>query len=349
MNEFKSTGNYHEDVKIKNALKLRELEEKLPDFCTTFFRGINSKVGTRTQIGYAYDLLIFFRYIAGEKPVKSLKLNVLDEITKFDIENYLDYLSYYDGEDGIIHTNDERGKARKLSAVKGIFNYFYESEKIKENPASIVHGPKIHDKNIIKLDPNEVAILLDLVENGSDKESNHQKAYHTKTMPRDLCILTLLLGTGMRVSECVGINLKDIDFDNGKIKIVRKGGNESNIYFGDEVEDALLYYLDFRKRIIPNEGSEDALFLSMQNKRITVRAVEKLVKKYASYVTTLKKITPHKLRSTYGTTLYQESGDIYLVASVLGHKDVNTTKKHYASMDEDTKRKAANIVKLRKD
>ena len=350
MKEFKSTGNYHSDIKIYNSLKLRELEDKLPDFCTQFFRGINDRVSTRTQIGYAYDLAVFFRYIAGdEEKIKDLKLDCLNKISKTDIENYMEYLSYYDGQDGQIHTNDERGKARKLSAVKGLFNYFYELKKIKENPASIVHAPKIHDKTIIKLDPNEVAKLLDIVENGYEGQSKHQKKYHAITMPRDLCILTLLLGTGMRVSECVGINIKDIDFDNCKIKVVRKGGNESNIYFGDEVLEALENYLIYRREIIPSEGHEEALFLSMQNRRISVRAVENLVKKYASEVTTLKKITPHKLRSTYGTSLYQESGDIYLVASVLGHKDVNTTKKHYASMDEDIKRKAANIVKLRKE
>ena len=95
------------------------------------------------------------------------------------------------------------------------------------------------------------------------------------------------------------------------------------------------------------QGHENALFLSMQNKRITVSAVENLVKKYASVVTTLKKITPHKLRSTYGTALYRETGDIYLVADVLGHKDVNTTRKHYAALEEDRRRKAAKAVTLR--
>ena len=107
-------------------------------------------------------------------------------------------------------------------------------------------------------------------------------------------------------------------------------------------------YMDKRKGIIPVEGHEDALFLSMQNKRISVRAVENLVKKYASNVS-LKKITPHKLRSTFGTNLYQETGDIYLVADVLGHKDVNTTRKHYAAMKDEHKRRAAKAVKLREE
>ena len=121
------------------------------------------------------------------------------------------------------------------------------------------------------------------------------------------------------------------------------------MYFGEEVREALLDYMDEREHMIPATGHEEALFLSMQNRRMAVRSVENLVKKYASRVTTLKKITPHKLRSTYGTTLYQETGDIYLVASVLGHKDVNTTRKHYANMDEERRRQAANVVKLKSE
>ena len=120
------------------------------------------------------------------------------------------------------------------------------------------------------------------------------------------------------------------------------------VYFGDEVADALENYIEAdRKVITPLSGHEQALFLSTQRKRMGVQAVENMVKKYARQVTPNKKITPHKLRSTYGTSLYKETGDIYLVADVLGHKDVNTTKKHYAAIDEDRRRQAANIVKLR--
>ena len=108
-----------------------------------------------------------------------------------------------------------------------------------------------------------------------------------------------------------------------------------------------LDYLEEREHIIPVQGNENALFLSLQNRRMSVRAVENLVKKYASRVTTLKKITPHKLRSTYGTTLYRESNDIYLVADVLGHKDVNTTRKHYAAQEDERRRSATKYVRLR--
>ena len=156
-----------------------------------------------------------------------------------------------------------------------------------------------------------MAILLDQVEDGT-KLTKKELEYHKKTKLRDVALLTLLLGTGIRVSECVGLDINDVDFNNGGIKIRRKGGYEAIVYFGDEVETALLDYLEQREHIIPAEGHENALFLSLQNRRMAVRSVENLVKKYASRVTTLKKITPHKLRSTYGTELYKETRDIYL-------------------------------------
>ena len=224
----------------------------------------------------------------------------------------------------------------------------YKHEMIDNNPAVKVSLPKIHDKNIIRLDVDEVAQLLDEVESG-ESLSKRQQMYHERTKKRDLALLSLMLGTGIRVSECVGLNLDDIDFKNNGIKVHRKGGAEVVVYFSDEVCAALCDYLEERQGITTVAGHEDAVFLSMQNRRITVRAVENLVKKYSKLVTNIKNITPHKLRSTYGTSLYKATGDIYLVADVLGHKDVNTTKKHYAALEDDRRRKAAKYVHLRED
>lgn len=335
----------------ENVMKLRRLMDELPEFCRQFFRGIEQTTSSRTRLAYAYDLGVFFEFLHQKNPalskteVKKFPLSVLDQVAKSDIEEYMEYLSYYQ-KDGNEYTNDERGKRRKLSSLRTLYNYFFKDEQIKTNPASLVLMPKIHDKEIIRLDPNEVALLLDQVEEGTKMTKSQQK-FHEKTKVRDLAILTLLLGTGIRVSECVGLDLEDVDFDNLAIKVRRKGGYEDIVYFGEEVEAAMSSYLDQRLHIIPMEGHENAFFLSLQNRRMAVRSVENLVKKYASFVTTAKRITPHKLRSTYGTTLYQETGDIYLVADVLGHRDVNTTRKHYAAMKDENKRKAAKSVKLR--
>lgn len=343
---------YHEKVNIDNALKLREITATLPRFCGEFFRGIEPSTSSRTRIAYAYDLRTFFEFLHEANPycasieITEITVDVLDKIKSVDIEEYLEYLKYYI-KDGVEHTNDERAKMRKLAALRTLYNYFFKKEIISSNPAQLVSMPKLHEKNIVRLDVDEVSRLLDEVEQGENLTKKQQQ-YHAKTKIRDLAILTLLLGTGMRVSECVGINIEDVDFKNGGIKIHRKGGNEVVIYFGEEVELALLDYLEQRELIEAEAGSQDALFLSLQNKRISVRSVENLVKKYSKLVTQLKNITPHKLRSTYGTNLYRETGDIYLVADVLGHKDVNTTRRHYAALEDDRRRSAADKVRLRK-
>lgn len=343
--------SYNDEINNKNVLKLRELLTALPPFCKDFFRGIHDTTSSRTRIAYAYDLHVFFEFlhetnsVCRKMDIVDFPLSILDDLKREDILEYTEYLSLY-MKNGKQITNDERGKTRKLASLRTFYNFFYCNEMIHNNPAVLVSLPKLHQKEIIRLEPNEVAILLDQVEDGV-KLTKSQTKYHNKTKLRDMALLTLLLGTGIRVSECVGLDLKDIDFNTNGIRIHRKGGYETVVYFGDEVQDALLEYLEERKHIIPLSGHENALFLSIQNRRITVRAVENLVKKYASLVTSLKKITPHKLRSTYGTTLYQETGDIYLVADVLGHKDVNTTKKHYAAIEDANRRKAAKVVRLR--
>ncbi len=341
---------YSEDVKNKLTLKLRELIRELPDFCREFFLSMANSREIRTRVAYAYDLRIFFNYMAeekfGGKAVKEITISDLAQITATDINEFMSYTEYYLNSEGEEKTNHENGKSRKLAAVRGLFKYFYRMEKIPGNPAELVNKPKIHEKEIIRLEPNETAELLDVIEKG-EKLTDGEKKYFNKNGKRDLAIVTLLLGTGIRVSECVGIDIDDIDFQVNGVKVTRKGGNEMVVYFGEEVEKALKDYIEDRKKIKAQKGSENALFLSIQNKRIGVRSVEKLVKKYAQKVTTLKKISPHKLRSTYGTALYNETGDIYLVADVLGHKDVNTTRKHYAQMQDDNRRRAARAVKLR--
>lgn len=346
-----SEHSYHDQVNKENIEKMRAVLQELPKFCKQFFRGIENTTSTRTRLGYALDLRIFFEFIQQNNnslrrtPIREYPLSLLDQLGREDIEEYLDYLELYYKDDKE-YRNDERGKSRKLASLRSMYHYFYTSELIEKDVAALVPMPKLHEKEIIRLDPDEVAMLLELVENGEELTET-EKRYHRVTKTRDLALLTLLLGTGIRVSECVGLNLNDVDFKNGGIRIVRKGGYEAVVYFGEEVEDALLDYWDERTHKTAATGHEDALFLSMQNKRISVRAVEKLVKKYASKVTSLKKITPHKLRSTYGTNLYRETGDIYLVADVLGHKDVNTTRKHYAAQQEENRRRAAKAVKLR--
>lgn len=349
-----SRTTYREHTDTENILKLRQVLSTLPAFCKDYFRAIDSTTTTKTRISYAYDIRIFFQFLLDENPVfknyamTDFSVDVLDQIKAIDLEEYMEYLKVYQNGDKT-ETNGERGLKRKISALRSFYAYYYKREMIHTNPTVLIDVPKIHDKSIIRLDTDEVALLLDYIEHCGDSLTGQKRVYYEKTKERDLAIVTLLLGTGIRVSECVGLDIEDVDFKNNGIKVTRKGGNEMVVYFGEEVEKALKRYLEVRAGITPLAGHEHALFYSAQRKRMGVQAVENMVKKYSRQITTTKKITPHKLRSTYGTALYQETGDIYLVADVLGHKDVNTTKKHYAALDDARRRQAAKAVRLRED
>lgn len=344
---------YRSQTDTANIIKLREVLRTLPSFVKDYFRAIEPTTTTKTRISYAYDIRVFFQFLIQENPsfrgkdIREFTIDVLDQIQALDIEEYMEYLKVYKDQGDSYVTNGERGLKRKISALRSFYAYYFRHEMIKTNPTVLIDMPKIHDKAIIRLDADEVAMLLDYVEHCGDQLEGQKKVYYEKTKERDLALITLLLGTGIRVSECVGLDVEDIDFKNNAVKVTRKGGNEMFVYFGNEVEQALKKYLEVRDGITPVAGHEHALFYSTQRKRMGVQAVENLVKKYAGEITTTKKITPHKLRSTYGTALYQETGDIYLVADVLGHKDVNTTRKHYAALGDERRRKAASAVKLR--
>ena len=354
MAETSNRKTYHEQTYIDNTLRLREILKTLPPFAKDYFRAVEPTTSARTRISYAYDIRVFFHFLMENNPVyknytiEQFEVHDLERLEPVDIEEYQEYLKVYKNDEEKCIPNTEKGLARKMSALRSFYGYYFKRQIISKNPTLLVEMPKMHEKAIIRLDTDEIAMLLDYVDHGGDNLTGQRKAYFEKTKNRDLAILTLLLGTGIRVSECVGLDLQDIDFKNNGITVTRKGGNQMVVYFGEEVENALKTYLyTTRKQTVPLSGHENALFLSTQRKRMGVQAVENMVKKYAREVTPNKKITPHKLRSTYGTALYKETGDIYLVADVLGHKDVNTTKKHYAAIDEDRRRQAAGAVKLR--
>jgi site-specific recombinase XerD len=242
--------------------------------------------------------------------------------------------------------NNQSGKARKLAALNSFFGFLLKRGLIPANAAALLDAPKRREKNFVILNAAEAADLLDNVDSGA-KLPPRAKSIHHHLRSRDLAIVTMLLGTGMRVSELVGINISHVDMDERAVKVTRKGGKESILYYGDETDEALRDYLAEREEIDPLPGHGAAMFLSLQRRRITVRAVENLVRKYSRLVTEMKTISPHKLRGTFGTNLYRETGDIFLVASVLGHSDVNTTTAHYARVDEETRRSSVKYTKLR--
>ena len=199
-----STLSYHEQKDKENIIRLRGLIRDLPGFCADFFRGIEPRTSSRTRIAYAYDLHIFFDFLHKENPalkqiaITDLSLDLLDQLSVTDFEEYMEYLKYRFNDKNQEIMNKERGIMRKISSLKSFYNYFYRNERIKNNPAALVRLPKIHEKEIIRLDIDEVALLLDEVEQGENL-TEKKKAYHNKTKLRDMAIMTLLLGKGIRV------------------------------------------------------------------------------------------------------------------------------------------------------
>ncbi|MBQ7328004.1 MAG: tyrosine-type recombinase/integrase [Clostridia bacterium] len=343
------TLSYYETRDLKNIEKIGSYLSTLPEFCYDYFTGIENNTSTLTRVNYAMDLCVFFEYLEKfviKKPKDQITLADLDGLQARNIESFLSYLSYYQNDDKMIK-NSERGKARKLASVRSFFKYLFNHDMLSSNVASKIQTPKLHTKEIIRLEKDEVSRMLDAVVDPTTF-SERQKKYNKNTFERDNAIVTLFLGTGIRISELVGLNVEDFDFSQNAFKVTRKGGNQAILYYSREVYDAMQLWLK-KRETLDLDPNENAMFVSLQNRRICTRAVENLVKKFAKEGSPLKKISPHKLRSTFGTNLYRETKDIYIVADVLGHKDVNTTKKHYAAINEDMRKSVANVVKIYDD
>ena len=352
-----TANQYREETDAKRILQIRAITRELPQACSDFIRSIAVTTSTLTRLAYAIDLRTFFHFLQAERVAfsdKKLTLMTdedLEKLTRNDLTAYTEYLTYYfKEEDNSVpnkaYVNHELSIKRKLCSIRSFYDYLFKNQRISSNVTELVPLPKIHEKPIIRLSKDEMTRILNLAQSG-EQMSRTQQRYQKITAKRDYALLSLFLGTGIRVSECVGMNLNDVDLENNAFVVTRKGGNQVVLYFPPEVAEALAEYMDERQQTEALPGHEEALFLSLQKKRITQRAVQNLVKKYAAVAAPLKtKISPHKLRSTYATNLYNETGDIYLVADVLGHSSVDTTRKHYADMTDARRRMAAEHVHL---
>ena len=315
---------------------------------------------------------LFYKFLVKANPtfgsVKNITLDHIEQLTTLDLQEFISNMDTYYYKDGEIVDEDDveamvgaklvkngaNGKARKVSALRSFYKYFRGMGMIKHNPAAILSSPKIPKKEIIRLERNESRELLnDLHEVvlSQDGISEKEKLLKEKFYLRDLTIITLLLGTGIRVSECEHLDMQDIIWNKKALRIVRKGGNEQIVYYNDDVESLLLSYVDSPERVEPlkklgidSNAATTAVFISHRGTRLTDRSIERLLKKHTTAAgITEKRITPHKLRSTYGTNVYQQTGDVYLTADLLGHSDLATVKR-YAEIDEERKLKARDNI-----
>lgn len=350
--------SYREKVDAQRILQIRSIARELPPACGDFFSAIAVTTGTFTRLAYAIDLKTFFHFLQTErhqfshKPLYAYTNDDLALVSQSDLTAYIEYLTFYykNENDGDVPvralTNHDLSIKRKLCSIRSFYDYLFKNNRIPSNVTTLVPLPKIHEKPILRLSLEETQRMLEQAATG-DGLTARQKAWHKLTVKRDFALLSLFLGTGIRVSECVGMNISDVDLEENAFLVTRKGGNQVVLYFPPEVAEALADYMDERDRVEAQPGHEEALFLSMQKRRITQRAVQNLVKKYAAVAAPLKpRISPHKLRSTFATNLYNKTGDIYLVADVLGHTSVDTTRKHYADMTDARRRMAAEQVEL---
>lgn len=338
-------SDFYKKKKDKQIDKFNELSERLPNFVYNYLREIRDHREPSTLVAYSFDLLTFFEYLIQHNPLcrnmtpRQVPLEVMEHLTARDFDEYMDYLRNKGG-----HSNNNQSISRKMTPIRGWYDYAVRYGDIAASPIS---GKGIGDRekksDIIRLTVNQVNELVKKVQY-TEVSSKHAKAYCEKTKQRDNALINLLLYTGIRVSEAQGLDMDDLDFKENRISVVRKGGKESYVYFQEDTAALLLEYINGeRLKLAKGNPDERALFLSIRHSRMCVKAIENLVKKYTREVTGNGKITCHKLRTTFGTNLYQKTSDIRLVADTLGHSSVNTTAKHYSAVEEEHRRKAANI------
>ncbi len=357
----KNENLFYQNKEEQLILKYRELSSKLPSYANNFLQSKELITKYSTLIAYAYDLMTFFEFLQRNNPtcknvqISEIQPEILGQLTDDDILEYQRYLRLSvsdtdNGKDRIM--NENKAIARKMTPLRGLYDSLVRKQYVKTNVAKLVPMPKIKDPKVIKRldnspENNEIIRLLDGIENLKTLPiTEKQRKFLQKTYERDKAIINLLLGTGIRVSECQGLDVSDIDFSMKCLNIKRKGGFYDRVYFNEIVEHHLKEYLEQERQTYLSDNmapaDRTALFLSNKSKRMSVDALEQLVEKYTLMILG-KKFSPHKLRATYGTVLYQKTGDIRLTADVLGHTSVTTTSKHYAAQTEQNKRKAGEI------
>lgn len=349
---MQSNSKFARQKKEMQEQKLSELLQKLPRPAVDYIydKKINTTLSTR--ISYAYDLLTFFNFLIQTNPMYCEKMpeeftdEDLGNLTRQDLVEYRSYLGFSNGiVQGTDINNSNRSISKKFAALRGMYQYLLVNERVEKNPAEYVAlASDEKKKTTIFMEKEEIAMLLEYVEKGEPTMTAHQKAYCNKTRTRDIALIYILLGTGIRVSECQGLDIRDIDFRQQCFPVIRKGEHLDMIYFNDEVAKALKNYIEGPRALAtPMPGHEEALFLSMQNKRMSVDSIEKIVTKYTRTVCSNKKITVHKLRSTFATLFYSANqNDLIATQHALGHENPNTTA-IYTGLTEADKKKARTL------
>ena len=331
-----------------------KLEAELPPFLRGFFSYMRSSLLPMSRLAYLHDIRFFCNYLITNTDltaatcIKDIKSEDFDAMRGGDINVFIDYCRHYsiERDDTVdVYTNNNTTLSRKKSTLSVLFKFLYREEIVSRNITDQfdpIRVPKASDREIKALQDNEVKIMLDAVSSG-DHLTEKERQYWEKTKKRDKAILILFLTYGLRLSELQQLNVSSFNFGRGEFKIYRKRGKESIMPLNNKtVLKALHEYIDEERA--PEEkikpGDEDALFLSLQGRRMTERQIRELVKKYTSIgMSTSRRAgySPHKLRATAATSLIGRGNSIYDVQELLDHENVTTTQL-YAAHKLGTKR-----------
>lgn len=337
-------SDYKKNINSSALDKLNKVIKQLPDYCKYYFNAKSNTLAPRTRLAYAEDLEIFFYYLTQTFPeytdIKEIPISLLNSLKSTDIDDYMRFLERYEYK-GNIYENNIQGKKRKLAALRELYKLFVKIDLSPTNPAQLVDTPKESSgirKSIVRLETHE---KVELIKEVSSEEGLSKKQLEMKRLleDRDKAILLLFLGTGLRVSELVGLDVEDVNLDFQYLFVIGKGNKNKEHFFNAEVKDCLEYYLECVRPTLIKDKSEPAFFLSRRGTRLCVRSVEYLVDKYSRRNANVTTISPHKLRSTYGSDLLAATGDIALVSDNLSHSDISTTKRYYMAEDKERLRK----------
>lgn len=324
----------------KMDAKIIERLQHEPKYMTTYMQTFARKSYT-TKNAYINYVLEFIRYLENEYGYNIKDINVFSNIKPSMINAYLDYLSRIErvSDNGKVIVNGSSIQCAKFYAIKNFFKFLLNDDYIAKNPCDNIEPPKVDTEiNIIAMDKKEINLILNNTMNGS---GNHRaKAKQEKWRNRDYAIMTLALSLGLRVTSISEINIEDINFENNTITVTEKGNKTRDVIFGDNLKQALLSWIEDRENIL-DISERDALFISNQKKRMCPKSISLLVEKYSEGID--KHITPHKLRSTCATNIYNATGDIYLTADIIGHRNIQNTRR-YAKVDAEKREKATKTM-----
>lgn len=338
--------------------KCIQVENNLPKFMKDYCIYLKGSVSVTTRLAYLEDIQFFCSYLIETKEItianeiKDITLNEFNQIKARDVNLFLgDYCTrYYKYTDKNTHIyeNNNRALARKKSSLSTLFKFLFRNDQLEANITdgfNPIKLPKPQPDAIKRLEIDEVAKMLDAVDTGlglTDKE----KVYWKKTKLRDKAILALFVTYGLRLNELRELNISSFNFSRGEFKIYRKRGKEVLMPINNTCELVVRDYIlnERPKSEMLSDDMQDALFLSLQNKRMDPKSIRQLVKKYTSIsmdTSRDKGYSPHKLRATAATSLIQNGFSIYDVQNLLDHDNVTTTQL-YAAHKKNVKRDIVN-------